>query len=98
MGRTLINSAGNSQWQVRRYTKDPDTEKRVARPNNETEWVAGEVSSLRIIDNDLWNRVKRRQAEVLKEFEHTQSTNKLNTAHMPAYSNRCSAPTLPAVA
>jgi len=36
------------------FRKDPDTGKRVARPNPREEWAVAEVPELRIIDDDLW--------------------------------------------
>jgi hypothetical protein len=41
-----------------RFLKDPDTGKRVARPNPQSEWTIKDVPALRIIDNDLWQAVK----------------------------------------
>ena len=38
--------------------KDPETGKRVARPNHEHEWITRDVSELRIIEQDLWERVQ----------------------------------------
>jgi len=46
------------------YTKDPDTGKRLARPNPLSEWITTDVPTLRILDDDLWNRVKARQRAV----------------------------------
>jgi site-specific DNA recombinase len=40
------------------FLKDPETGKRVARPNPEHEWVTKEVPELRIIEDDLWERVQ----------------------------------------
>lgn len=41
--------------------KDPDTGKRVARPNPKEEWIVQDVPELRIVEQDLWDKVKARQ-------------------------------------
>jgi site-specific DNA recombinase len=46
--------------------KHPSSGKRVSRPNPQTEWVIRPVPELRIVDQDLWERVKLRQGEVRK--------------------------------
>jgi site-specific DNA recombinase len=38
--------------------KDPETGKRLARPNPEHQWITKEVSKLRIIDDNLWQQVQ----------------------------------------
>lgn len=40
---------------------DPDTGKRVSRPNAESEWVVQEVPELRIVDHEVWRAAKERQ-------------------------------------
>jgi len=40
-----------------RFVKDPETGKRVSRPNPEHEWVTTEVPHLRIIDDATWEQV-----------------------------------------
>ncbi len=57
LGRIIYNR--------QRFLKDPETGKRIARPNPQHEWIAREVPKLRIIEDDLWERVqalKRRYA------------------------------------
>jgi hypothetical protein len=49
---------GRISYNRQRFVKDPDTGKRVARLNPEHEWVTREVAALRIIDDDLWQRVQ----------------------------------------
>src|ERR1700730_5939185 len=41
-----------------------NTGKRQARPNPESEWVTQEVPELHILDGDLWNAAKARQAAI----------------------------------
>jgi site-specific DNA recombinase len=54
-------------WNRRRFIKDPNTGKRVSRPNPEAKWIRTEVPELRIVDDELWQRVKQRQAELAKQ-------------------------------
>ncbi len=44
------------------FLKDPDTGKRIARPNPEAEWIVQDVPGLRIVDDALWDLVRTRQA------------------------------------
>ena len=50
----------NDHWNRLRYVKDPDTGKRVSRPNAPSEWVTTAVPELRIVDGELWDQVKQR--------------------------------------
>ena len=50
--------AGRITYNRQRFVKDPETGKRIARPNPEHEWVTREVPGLRIIEDDLWERVQ----------------------------------------
>lgn len=40
------------------FRKDPETGKRISRPNPESEWVTTEVQELRIIDEQTWEAVQ----------------------------------------
>lgn len=65
-GTGILNNemyVGRLVWNRLRYLKDPDTGKRVSRLNPESEWVIQEVPELRIVEQDLWDAVKARQAE-----------------------------------
>ncbi|WP_454819262.1 recombinase family protein [Labrys neptuniae] len=55
---------GRLVWNRQRFIKDPDTGKRQARPNPESEWVIQEVPELRILDDELWTAAKNRQNTV----------------------------------
>jgi site-specific DNA recombinase len=48
-------------WNRLRYVKDPETGKRVSRLNPDSGWIVHEVAGLRIIDQNLWERLKARQ-------------------------------------
>ena len=66
-GTGILNNelyVGRLVWNRQRYVKDPDTGKRLSRPNPVSEWITADVPSLRVIDDDLWNRVKARQRSV----------------------------------
>ena len=53
--------SGRLVWNRLAYIKNPDTGKRVSRLNPESEWIVKDVPELRIVDQDLWERVKARQ-------------------------------------
>ena len=55
---------GRLVWNRQRFLKDPDTGKRIARPNPESEWIIQEVPELRIVDDPLWRGVRARQASL----------------------------------
>lgn len=83
-GTGILNNAlyvGRLEWNRCSYIKDPRTGKRVARPNPRNKWEIVEVPDLRIVDNDLWERVKARQQEVRIEIGRNQLGNALNRAH-----------------
>lgn len=60
-------------WNRCSYVKIPETGQRVARPNPPDDRVATEVPDLRIIDDDLWIRVKTRQAALRERAEAIQA-------------------------
>ena len=73
-GNGIVNNelyAGVLVWNRQRFIKDPNTGKRVSRPNPEANWTRTEVPELRIVDDELWRRVKLRQVELAKQFEAT---------------------------
>ena len=64
-GTGILNNElyiGRLVWNRQRFIKDPNTGKRQARLNPEVEWVIEDVPHLRIIDQDLWEQVKKRQS------------------------------------
>ena len=63
-GTGLLNNElyiGEMVWNRCSYVKDPRTGKRVARPNPPAQWERTPVPDLRIIADELWHAVKRRQ-------------------------------------
>nr|CAD6595430.1 recombinase family protein [Rhizobium sp. Khangiran2] len=86
-GTGILNNEayiGRVVWNRREYRKHPDSEKRLARHNDQDQWVVAEQPRLRIVSDDLWAAVKRRQAEVDQAFAKT-NTNKLARSHRPQY-------------
>lgn len=64
-GTGILNNElyiGQMIWNRQTFLKDPQTGKRQARPNPESEWIIKDVSELRIIDQTLWDKAKARQA------------------------------------
>ena len=87
-GTGLLNNRaynGELVWNQCSYVKDPDTGHRLARPNPPDKHVVKSVPELRIVDQDLWKRVKRRQQEVRTEMTGSTVGHQLNGAHRHAY-------------
>ena len=73
-GTGIVNNelyVGRLIWNRLRYIKDPSTGRRVSRINPTSEWITTEVPELRIIDDELWQAVRARQADISKVFEPT---------------------------
>ena len=51
---------GRLVWNRLRYIKDPSTGRRVSRVNPCEEWIYRDIPELRIVDDNLWNRVQTR--------------------------------------
>ncbi|MBS0961466.1 recombinase family protein [Acetobacter thailandicus] len=51
-------------WNRQNFRKVPGTGKRVSRPNLEKDWVRTEVPHLRIVDDGLWQAVRKRQKAI----------------------------------
>jgi hypothetical protein len=71
-------------WNRLRDVKDPDTGKRVSRPNTPSEWVTTDVPELRIVDDDLWSHVKARQLE-MRRVTSNGDAKRFNQARRPKY-------------
>jgi hypothetical protein len=83
-GTGILNNAiyvGQLEWNRCSYIKNPKTGRRVARPNPRERWEIVEVPDLRIVDDDVWNRVKARQQELAHEIGRTEGGQALNRAH-----------------
>jgi DNA invertase Pin-like site-specific DNA recombinase len=60
--------AGRIVWNRSRFVKQPGTNKRLRRERPKNEWRILEKPELRIIDEELWNRVQNRLAFVAEKF------------------------------
>jgi site-specific DNA recombinase len=70
-GNGILNNElyiGRLIWNRQRFVKDPATGKRQARPNPPEDWVIEDVEDLRIIEEELWHRVKDRQGAIRAEM------------------------------
>jgi hypothetical protein len=86
-GTGILNNelyVGRIVWNRLRYVKDPDTGKRVSRPNFPAEWITTDVPHLRIIDDELWKQVKARQAE-MRLVSGNGAPTKVNRARRPKF-------------
>jgi site-specific DNA recombinase len=71
-GTGILNNelyVGRLVWNRLEYVKNPDTGRRVSRPNPRTDWRIVEVPHLRIVPQDLWDAVKRRQRSLDARLE-----------------------------
>jgi DNA invertase Pin-like site-specific DNA recombinase len=89
-GNGILNNemyVGRIVWNRQRFVKDPDTGKRQARPNPESEWVIQEAPELRILDDELWQAVKARQAEnkIERDDRGRADVGAINTRRRPKY-------------
>ncbi|GER02104.1 resolvase [Iodidimonas gelatinilytica] len=55
-----------------RMVKDPETGKRVSRPNPKSEWIIEAVPNLRIIDDETWAKAQARKAQHADRPTHRQ--------------------------
>src|SRR6201994_2697518 len=70
--------AGHIVWNKVRMVKDPDTGKRLSRPNPREEWQSIDVPQLRIVEHSVWE-----QAHALKtERSHLASHVKRRGPHL----------------
>ncbi|MGO9256330.1 MAG: recombinase family protein [Bryobacteraceae bacterium] len=60
--------AGRIVWNSSRFVKQPGTNKRLRRERPKSEWLTLEQPELRIIDEELWERVQSRLAFVAQQF------------------------------
>ncbi len=71
-GTGILNNElyiGRLVWNRLRYVKDPTTGKRVSKLNPEESWIVKDVPELRIVDQELWDRVKARQETLNRKHE-----------------------------
>jgi site-specific DNA recombinase len=78
-GTGILNNElyiGRLVWNRLRYLKDPDTGKRVSRHNPDSALIVKDVPHLRIIDQELWEKVKARQGALSVKQADAQSEGK----------------------
>jgi DNA invertase Pin-like site-specific DNA recombinase len=83
-GTGLLNNSvyiGRLEWNRTAYVKNPRTGRKVARVNRQEAREIAEVPELRIIDDDLWQRVKSRQQQARIEMGKDEQGNALNRLH-----------------
>jgi site-specific DNA recombinase len=86
-GTGILNNelyVGRLVWNRLRYVKDPDTGKRVSRPNPPSAWVTTAVPHLRIIDDELWEQVKARQI-AMRRVTSNGDPKRFNQARRPKF-------------
>ena len=87
-GTGILNNElyrGRLVWNRQRFVRDPDTGKRQARYNPQEAWVAVDVPDLRIVDDDLWQRVKQRQIELRRMAMPQLSSRRPADTRRPRY-------------
>ena len=79
--------AGRLVWNKVRMVKDPDTGKRLSRPNAKKDWQTADVPELRIVSQELFNAAQsRKQAR-----GHTHPNKQRRPRHMLSGMLRCGA-------
>ncbi len=76
---------GRLVWNKLRYLKDPDTGRRVSRPNPEGEWVITQVPALRIIDDEMWQAAQTRYAAIQRKWASAEPGKRFNQFVRPKY-------------
>ena len=76
---------GRMVWNRQRFVKDPDTGKRLARLNPPSEWITKDVPELRIVDDELWQAAKARQASVHRKWSSAKEERRFNQFRRPKY-------------
>lgn len=85
VGTGILNNPsyiGRIVWSKRQYRKNADTERRTARMNDPEQCVWTDVPTMRIVSDELWERVRARDAEVGDLYQNAK-TNRLNATHRP---------------
>ena len=69
-GTGILNNSlysGRVVWNRRQWLKNPDTGKRTYIKRPESEWIVTNMPELRIVDAELWDKVKSRQTKLQAE-------------------------------
>jgi DNA invertase Pin-like site-specific DNA recombinase len=81
---------GRLVWNRQRFLKDPDTGKRVARTNPQSERIVKDLPELRIIDDELWQAVQTRYASVQRKWKRAEEGSASISSGAPSTSSRVS--------
>jgi site-specific DNA recombinase len=87
-GTGVLNNefyVGKLVWNRQTFIKDPTTGKRQPRLNPVEEWITQEVLELRIVDDRLWNEVKRRQRDIRRTLTRDSAGIRSERARRPVY-------------
>ncbi len=88
-GNGILNNEmyiGKLIWNRQRFLKDPDTGRRQARMNPESEWITQDVPELRILEEELWQSVKERQKSVKRNrSDDGETENHFRERRRPKY-------------
>ncbi len=76
---------GRVTWNRTKYLKVPGSNKRVCRQRPQSEWLVRERPELRIITQDLWQRVQKRLAWMTQHFGGQHHEGLLNRAASSPY-------------
>jgi site-specific DNA recombinase len=77
--------AGRAIWNRSRFVKSPGSNKRVRRPRPRSEWRLIDRPELRIVDDDLWERVQARLAWTKKIYGQQKRSGLLNRTASSRY-------------
>ena len=66
----LVNPiyAGRPVFNRQRFIKDPETGKRMAKPNPRDQWIEQDVPALRIVSPEAWEAVQARRAAAVRNY------------------------------
>ena len=67
---------GRIVYNRQRFVKDPETGKRASRLNPEHEWVITDVPALRIIDDEIWDKVQKIKSRYASRHGSKRQTKK----------------------
>ena len=87
-GTGILNNdlyVGKLIWNRQHFIKDPQTGKRQARMNPESDWIIEDVPALRIIDEEQWLQVKQRQHDTRRHISKDNRGNRTERARRPRY-------------
>jgi len=86
-GTGILNNElyiGRIVWNRLRYSKDPETGKRISRLNEPDCWIVQEVPELRIVHQDLWYCGQRAAADIKARYQARCSGEAILGAAAPA--------------